>query len=154
MSAVFEVIAQAADFSRVLNAPCRARTAHFAVHYLAKPPGTKPPANAGVPGVQQSGDAAPINATLAHDETEPTGVWLGLVVPKRHARKAVTRSLLKRRIRNAFSAKPDWARGMWVVRLRTSFARTEFTSAASDKLSVAVTDELSVLMTAAARALR
>ena len=52
------------------------------------------------------------------------------------------------------TARREVARGMWVVRLRTSFARTEFTSAASDKLSVAVTDELSVLITAAARALR
>ncbi len=84
------------------------------------------------------------------DESAPRGYWLGLVVPKRHAKRAVTRTLLKRRIRAAVTDACGLAPGMWVVRLRTPFARTEFVSAASDRLSDAVTDELATLMTAAA----
>ena len=89
------------------------------------------------------------------DESALTGCWLGLVVPKRHAKRAVTRTLLKRRIRSAVSSVCGLPAGMWVVRLRTPFARTEFVSAASDRLSAVVTDELAALMRAAvARASR
>lgn len=71
---------------------------------------------------------------------------LGLVVPKRHARRAVTRSLLKRQIRAvARSAGADLADGLWVVRLRAPFDRTHFTSAASDALRLAARGELETL---------
>jgi ribonuclease P protein component len=124
------------------------------VHYLAKSPGTQPRIRDATANPPQPDTAGPTAAPCGDDEAAPVRVWLGLVVPKRHARKAVTRTLLKRRIRTAFAGRPDLARGMWVVRLRTPFARTEFLSAASDKLSAAVTEELTVLMTAAARAPR
>ena len=85
-----------------------------------------------------------------------TGLWLGLVVPKRHAKRAVTRTLLKRRIRAAVSGAADaLPAGLWVVRLRTPFARTEFISAASEQLGHAATAELAQLMaTAVARSSR
>ena len=59
------------------------------------------------------------------------GLWLGCVVPKRHARRAVTRSLLKRQIRGAFDRHAAaLAGGLWLVRLRAPFRRpTEFVSA-------------------------
>jgi ribonuclease P protein component len=52
------------------------------------------------------------------------------VVPKRHARRAVTRCLLKRQIRAVVSGHADaLARGLWVVRLRAPFDRAGFVSA-------------------------
>lgn len=78
----------------------------------------------------------------------PRGAWLGTVVPKRHARRAVTRSLLKRHIHAVFKASaaqlPD---GLWVVRLRAPFDRNSFKSAASDALRQAADAELAQLMT-------
>jgi len=143
---VIHVITQAQDFTQVLNAPCQVRSPHFAVHHLPRAPGTG--------RVELSTAPAPTSCPPV-DESALTGCWLGLVVPKRHAKRAVTRTLLKRRIRSAVSNVCGLPAGMWVVRLRTPFARTEFVSAASDRLSAVVTDELAALMRAAvARATR
>jgi ribonuclease P protein component len=72
--------------------------------------------------------------------------WLGLVVPKRHARRAVTRTLLKRQIRGAMlrhaSAVPP---GIWVVRLRAPLDKKAFPSAASAALKRSVATELDAL---------
>lgn len=82
----------------------------------------------------------------------PTGWWLGSVVPKRHAKRAVTRNLIKRQIRAAFvrhaAALPP---GLWVVRLRTGFDRTAFPSAASDALRRCTGGELDQLLHQAAQ---
>ena len=76
-----------------------------------------------------------------------SGVWLGAVVPKRHARRAVTRSLLKRQIRAAVGAHSgSMAPGLWVVRLRCGFDRAAFPSAASAALEHAARDELDRLL--------
>jgi ribonuclease P protein component len=75
--------------------------------------------------------------------------WLGTVVPKRHARRAVTRSLLKRQIRLAFAACfADLDPGLWIVRVRTGFDRKQFPSAASTALRQAAGDELQRLLAA------
>jgi ribonuclease P protein component len=137
---VIHVITQAADFTQVLNAPCRARSQHFAMHHLARAP---------VSGRTELSTATMPLIQPAVDESACSGCWLGLVVPKRHAKRAVTRTLLKRRIRMAVRNAQGLAPGMWVVRLRTPFSRTEYVSAASDRLSAAVADELATLMTAA-----
>lgn len=76
----------------------------------------------------------------------PNGCWLGMVVPKRHARRAVTRTLLKRQIRAAFAAAAGMPPGLWVVRLRSPFDRQKFPSAASDALRQAARDELAQLL--------
>ncbi len=74
------------------------------------------------------------------------GWWLGLVVPKRHARRAVTRSLLKRQIRVAMRRHaPLVAPGVWVVRLRSPLDRKTFVSAASAALKHSVAAELDML---------
>lgn len=81
----------------------------------------------------------------------PAKVWLGCVVPKRHARRAVTRNLLKRQMRGAFhrhaAALP---RGLWLLRLRAPFPATEFVSARSAALAAAAHDELDRLLARAA----
>jgi ribonuclease P protein component len=75
------------------------------------------------------------------------GLWIGCVVPKRHARRAVTRSLLKRQIRGAFCRHAATLPvGMWLVRLRAPFASSEFVSARSAALAAAARDELDRLL--------
>lgn len=81
-----------------------------------------------------------------------TECWLGLVVPKRHARRAVTRTLLKRQIRQAVSdCAAQLEPGLWVVRQRAPFDPAQFRSAASEALKQAVRAELQALLARAAR---
>ncbi len=70
----------------------------------------------------------------------------GAVVPKRHARRAVTRSLLKRQVYAALARRPGLSGGLWVVRLRAPFDRAQFKSAASDALRAAARAELDRLL--------
>ena len=73
--------------------------------------------------------------------------WLGMVVPKRHARRSVMRSLIKRQIRSAFQRSAQTLpAGQWLVRLRAPFAKTEFVSAASKRLAKAARVELDQLL--------
>jgi len=78
------------------------------------------------------------------DNTEsPRHWWLGLVVPKRHARRAVTRSLLKHHMRaQADLHQSRLPRGQWVLRLRAPFDQRLFPSAASPALQLAARAEL------------
>ncbi len=73
-------------------------------------------------------------------------VWLGAMVPKRWAKRAVTRNAIKRQI---YSVSADFERKLTVrahvVRLRTSFDRSQFVSATSDVLKAAVRAELQQL---------
>jgi len=146
---VTRALKQASDFTRVLNAPPCARSAHFAVHHLPRRPLAGKEA-VSTPGAADLSTASIPELSRAVDESPVTGLWLGLVVPKRHAKRAVTRTLLKRRIRAAVATMAaSLEPGLWVVRLRTPFASSEFISAASDRLSNAAAAELSALMTAA-----
>ena len=73
--------------------------------------------------------------------------WLGLVVPKRHARRSVTRSLFKRQIRAAMARHAaTMAEGLWIVRLRAPFEKAKFPSAASTALQQAARAELDGLL--------
>ena len=83
------------------------------------------------------------------------GLWLGAVVPKRHARRAVTRTLLKRQIRTAAERHRGALReGLWLVRLRSPFDRSVYVSAASSALQLAASVELETAFKAAAAAVR
>jgi ribonuclease P protein component len=133
-----------ADFERVLAAPATARTAHFAVHHLAARPGSGCP-----PGVHASSTELSTNSgDLVNDLVDDLGesLWLGTVVPRRHARRSVTRSLLKRQIRAAVGRQPGLPGGLWVVRLRAPFDRQQFVSAASEALQRATRTELDALL--------
>ena len=145
-------LVRSVDFERVLRCPPRAKSAHFAVHHLAgvPTPAAKRPAKpesqklstAGYPDSVQPVD----DCGLAAPGGAPN-VWLGLVLPKRHARRSVTRSLLKRRIRSAVSAaESQLPVGLWVVRLRSPFERTQFPAAASAALGGVAGEELAALM--------
>ena len=86
------------------------------------------------------------------DFAEKTDIWLGAVVPKRHARRSVTRTLLKRQIRAVVSRHAEvLGHGLWVIRLRAPFDRTVYASAASDALKCAARIELEQLLGRAAR---
>jgi ribonuclease P protein component len=75
-----------------------------------------------------------------------TGWWLGLVVPKRHARRAVTRTLLKRQMRVAMQRHAaSVAPGVWLVRLRAPLDRKAYPSAASAALKHSMAAELDAL---------
>jgi ribonuclease P protein component len=143
-------IVRSVDFERVLGSPIRARSTHFAVHYLESRPSlpAKPASKAVVP--ELSTGQAPEQG-VAVDGLSPGACWLGAVVPKRHARRSVTRSLLKRQIRSAAAAHSGLAHGLWVVRLRSPFDRAAFPSAASAALRDLARQELTGVLADAAR---
>jgi ribonuclease P protein component len=79
------------------------------------------------------------------------GQWLGMVVPKKHARRAVTRNLIKREMRATMaSAGAALPAGLWVLRLKAPFDRQLFTSPGSVPLLQAARDELLLLLQRAA----
>jgi len=140
-----------ADFERVLATPTRSRSAHFAVHHVGSGPfapvwRARP---AGAP--ELSTDPAPISDPPVDDlPGPPIGHWLGSVIPKRHARRSVTRNLLKRQIRSVMANHaPQLPPGLWLVRLRAPFAPKQFPSAASPALRAAAHAELEQLFTRA-----
>jgi ribonuclease P protein component len=144
-----------ADFQRVLGVPPCSRSPHFAVHHVSGVPSPAfRPAGAGLEGpvsTELSTDRAPAQHKPV-DDLPVEGWWLGAVVPKRHARRAVTRSLLKRQIRAAVERHaPRLPAGLWVVRLRAPFDRTAFPSAASNALRAAARTELDVVLARASR---
>jgi ribonuclease P protein component len=72
------------------------------------------------------------------------------MVPKRWAKRAVTRNCIKRQIYNvAGEHESNLANCAYVVRLRAAFERSGFVSATSDVLRVAVRTELVQLFTRA-----
>ncbi len=79
------------------------------------------------------------------------GVWVGAMVPKRWAKRAVTRNTIKRQIYQVVQAfEPRFPQAAHVVRLRGVFDRKEFISATSDQLKLAVRSELEQLFDRAA----
>ena len=74
-------------------------------------------------------------------------VWMGAMVPKRWAKRAVTRNAIKRQIYTVsadfFHICPQVA---FVIRLRKEFSRQEFSSATSSHLKEAVRAEVITLM--------
>jgi ribonuclease P protein component len=119
---ILQRIVSKAQFAAVMNGQTVSRTPHFALHRVALMP--------------------------EHFAVQDT--WLGVIVPKRWAKRAVTRNTIKRQI-YAVSTAPSCTMPVaaHVVRLRASFARAEFISATSDKLKIAVRTELQHLFAGA-----
>jgi ribonuclease P protein component len=150
-------ILRSADFERVLGRPSRLRSPHFAIHHLAEAPSSpaKPRhlrGDASAPSIQEAAELSTEDGKLSTADAQVApkvvdGAWLGAIVPKRNAKRAVTRNLLKRQIRAAFAARhTTLPPGLWVVRLRAPIDRKQFVSAASDALRTAVREELAQLM--------
>jgi ribonuclease P protein component len=147
-------LVRSADFERVLRTRTRMSSAHFAVHHVAEQPSLPAKPAPKVAASELSTGAVTIELPPVDDlpRVAPEAVWLGTVVPKRHARRSVTRSLLKRQIRAAVTGHAAaLAGGLWVVRLRAPFDRARFVSAASDELGRAARAELDSLIGSAAR---
>jgi ribonuclease P protein component len=161
---VIDRLLRSADFERVLRTSTHVRSVHFAVHHLRDAP-SKPSRPARVAQRKLSTgrfDASPLpvdESAASAPKASPevlipalSGLWLGAVVPKRHARRAVTRNLLKRQIRAAVTGQQHrLAHGLWVVRLRAPFDKVQFPSAASSVLQVAARTELDQLLARAAQ---
>lgn len=117
------------QFQAVMGGDTVSRTAHFVLHRLALHA------------------AAPTRAGLTPAPLFPVPQpWIGAVIPKRWARRAVTRNTLKRQI---YAVAQDYTDRLpvaaHVVRLRTGFDRQQFTSATSPALKQAVRAELQQL---------
>jgi ribonuclease P protein component len=118
------------QFQAALSGGTVSRTPHFALHRL---------------NLLVSGDS--VSTGLVRDPSlslfHPPAVWLGAMVPKRWARRAVTRNTIKRQIYNVsaqFEVQLPCA--AHVVRLRSGFDRQQFISATSTLLKQAVRLEL------------
>ena len=123
------------QFQAVLAGDTLSRTAHFALHRVALT-GLVPLASTDKP------------LWTAQD------VWMGAMVPKRWAKRAVTRNAIKRQV-YAVSAsfEPMLSCAAHVVRLRSGFDRQRFVSATSDDLKAAVRQELLQLFSKAVNGL-
>jgi ribonuclease P protein component len=132
------------QFQAALAGGTVARTAHFALHRLALTGTTDSPSTL----IAHSGPAPSQGQALF----ALLDVWLGAMVPKRWARRAVTRNTIKRQIYTV-SARFDGRLPVaaHVVRLRTSFDRQLFISATSERLKIAVRQELELLFERALR---
>lgn len=144
------------DFERVLAQPPRVSNQHFALHGLEAAREPKPRTfREHRKGNLSTGDA---NALALSVDNEPAPdlnagsngcVCLGVVVPKRFARRSVTRSLLKRQIRSGIERHlNNIPHGMWIVRLRAAFDKPHHVSAASDSLRTMVRIQLEHLLAA------
>ena len=80
-----------------------------------------------------------------HQQTSAKTPRIGAVVPKRLAKRAVTRNTIKRQIYAAAFMRSPNATAAQVVRLRREFDRKLFISATSNMLKQAVREELQQL---------
>jgi ribonuclease P protein component len=129
-----------AQFQAVLAGTTVSRTAHFALHRTGLD--TKPPPPA-TPGPESEGPKALFAVA------QP---WVGALIPKRWAKRAVTRNAIKRQIYAVSNdLEPTLPQAAHVVRLRSAFDRAKFPSASSDALKQAVRSELQQLFARAAQ---
>lgn len=122
------------------------RTPHFVLHRAALDASTLPgpsmeqPADAAAAAASGDGRGSAAGRALFADQSQ---AWIGAVVPKRWAKRAVTRNGIKRQIyavSAAFESRLPAA--AHVVRLRMEFARKDFPSAWSEPLKQSVRGEL------------
>jgi ribonuclease P protein component len=126
----------------LMATPVVAKTPHFALHRQAVAP---------VASDLSTDDAPGKNASV--DKTARPGPGLAVMVPKRHAKRAVTRNLIKRQARDSFARHAEAAVGAaCLIRLRRGFEPAQFPSAASPALRAAARVELERLWALAAGA--
>jgi len=123
-AAVVQRLKSRQQFQAVMAGALVAKTPHFALH------------------------RAPLSSAHEGRALFPVAdAWLGVLLPKRWARRAVTRNAIRRQI---YEAARDQAlqlpQAALVVRLRCEFSRKQFVSATSDLLKRAVRAELDQLL--------
>ena len=114
-----------AQFQALLAHRPVARTAHFALHRLPVP-------------ATDGAEAALFGA--------PGQAWLGAMVPKRWARRAVTRNTIRRQIYAVGAERLASLPGVRLVRQHAVFSLAQFPSATSPALRGAVRAELLELL--------
>lgn len=123
------------------------RTAHFALHRMEFDVGSDGPASEGRFPITPTGPGS-VGPKALFAVREP---WIGALVPKRWAKRAVTRNAIKRQIYTVSQTiEPPLPAAAHVVRLRAGFDRQQFASATSDALKRAVRGELQDLFARAA----
>lgn len=139
-----------AQFQAVLAGTTAARTRHFALHRLMLEAAAMAP---GVPDEASSGPRSLGSKALFVMVPGQSHSWVGAMVPKRWAKRAVTRNTIKRQIyalsRELPFPSPDAPPAAYLVRLRSTFDRQQFVSATSDALKAAVRAELRQLLASA-----
>jgi ribonuclease P protein component len=138
-----------ADFQQALGTRPVARSAHFSVHFAVPSLERPAPVLAKLSTGQQLEEAEPVDEVRTH-----LRVWrLGLVIPKKMARRSVTRSLIKHQARELWRLnaplleQAGWLHdsrpvGNWVLRLKAPWPKADFPSAASETLKQAVRAEI------------
>ena len=120
-----------AQFQQLMSIPPVARSKHFVVHRATSL--VEAPAEAVKPDVAQS---------------HVKGLCLAALLPKRWAKRAVTRNAIRRQIYAAFAQQQtQLAPVPHLVRLRAAMDPAMFTSACSDPLKKAVRQEIDQLLT-------
>ena len=109
------------QFQAALAGATVAKTPHFVLHRLSL-------------------DAGAVEGP--HALFAPAGPWLGVLIPKRWAKRAVTRNAIRRQIYTTAPAAEALPAAAHVVRLRSAFDPKQFVSASSDALKRAVRAEL------------
>jgi ribonuclease P protein component len=126
-----------AQFDAAMAGATISRTPHFVLHRAAIDAASVP-----------TGPESERRQALFVVQDEP---WIGAVVPKRWAKRAVTRNGIKRQIYTVSAAYASrLPAAAHVVRLRMDFARAQFPSAWSDALKASVRGELLQLFQKAA----
>ncbi len=122
-----ERLRQWSEFQAVLSAGTVSRTPHFVLHQWQSP------------AKASTGSEFEETPTLFVDGV----LRMGALTPKRWAKRAVTRNLIRRQV-HALSR--EFEKGLiptaYVVRLRATFNLQKFASASSDALKQAVKQEL------------
>ena len=133
-----------------MNGQTVSRTPHFALHRVALQPNSEPSSAPKAAANSQEMASQAGSQDLSKPLFAVQDTWLGVIVPKRWAKRAVTRNTIKRQI-YAVSTASGCAMPVaaHVVRLRAGFDRAEFVSATSDKLKIAVRAELQRLFSGA-----
>jgi len=132
----------AASFQSLLGSRVRERSAHFAVHHA--------PTRIGE--AQAGGSAGKLSTDpddLSPNPVDESGdrCLLGCILPKRHARRSVMRSVIRRQIKAAMArVEPALEAGAWLVRLRSPLPPAQFRSADSEILRRTLRAELDDLL--------
>jgi ribonuclease P protein component len=141
-----------AQFQAVMAGSVPAKTQHFVLHRLHVPDAFAASDPMAVKTPIANGPGADRSKALFVLGGGVRAVWLGAVVPKRWAKRAVTRSTIKRQIYTVaqefepFRQPRPVASMAFVVRLRQAFDRETFVSATSEPLKHAIRTELQALL--------
>jgi len=128
------------QFQAVLAGERVAHTTHFVLHRCELNHGDRP------------SPFGPVVLKDAQTVATMQDSWIGAMVPKRWAKRAVTRNTIRRQIYSVSSEQTTAGSGSaHVVRLRVGFDRGVFVSATSQALKKLVRQELTQLFAYAAR---